>query len=97
MPPQGAFVKATSFRYKDVARNAVEVVSYRDVAGNEIEVVSVMFCLRCGYANKKKPGAKHYTRADRRHMRRCDFTMTIRYRNKRTGRIVPWSTTGSTT
>jgi hypothetical protein len=49
------------------------------------ELTPVMLCLRCGYAQKARGGA-NYTREDRAHHARCDFTMTIRYRDAR-GRI----------
>lgn len=45
----------------------------------------IMLCLRCGYAQKAHGGAR-YTQQDRAHFARCDFTMTIRYRDTR-GRI----------
>lgn len=46
-----------------------------------------MLCLLCGYVNEKRPSGSPYTRRDRAHHKRCDYVMTIRYRDKRTGRI----------
>lgn len=39
----------------------------------------VMICLRCGYRQKMKKGARDYTREDKAHLKRCDFNMTIRH------------------
>lgn len=39
----------------------------------------VMMCLRCGYLKK---GRQEHTREDKAHLRRCDYTMTIRYVTK---------------
>lgn len=47
----------------------------------------VLFCIRCGYWNKKLPGAADYTAEDKAHQKRCDFFMMIRYINMKTGRI----------
>ena len=49
---------------------------------------AVMICLRCGYRQKMKKGAKDYTRKDKRHLSRCDFNMTIRYMNMKSGKII---------
>lgn len=45
----------------------------------------IMICLRCGYIQRAS-GGRRYTGEDRAHLARCDYTMTIRYRDSR-GRI----------
>ena len=46
-----------------------------------------MLCLRCGYVNEDRKPGSDYTKRDKAHHRRCDYTMCIRYRNNTTGRI----------
>lgn len=41
-------------------------------------MVPIMFCLRCGY-RREAQGSDKPTKKDRAHLKRCDYTMTIRY------------------
>ena len=66
-----------------LSRQLAGPVSRRHVP--EVPMTPVMFCLRCGYRQQMRGGGR-YTDRDRKHMRRCNYTMTIRYVTE-TGRI----------
>lgn len=47
----------------------------------------IMLCLRCGYRGEDRPPGSQYTKKDKAHHKRCDYTMTIRYLDTETGRV----------
>jgi hypothetical protein len=47
----------------------------------------IMLCLRCGYRNEDRVPGSPYTKRDKAHHQRCDYTMTIRYFDTETKRV----------